>query len=105
MDTTTLPAFLLDALLIAHFERKRKFDSIREICSIEYLRADFSDRLNAAGRVKVTPQLLMEEEGRVFALGDISNEAPVDRLTIEEYRPSPHVSVRLQCESGQTRDE
>jgi apoptosis-inducing factor 2 len=36
----------------------------------EYLRAHFSDRLDADGRVRVTPQLLMEGEDRVFALGD-----------------------------------
>src|ERR1700736_6036254 len=39
----------------------------------EYLRAHFSGRLDADGRVKVTPQLLMEGEDRVFALGDITN--------------------------------
>jgi apoptosis-inducing factor 2 len=49
------------------------------LCSIggrpntEYLRARFSDRLDADGRVRVTPQLLMEGEHNVFALGDITD--------------------------------
>jgi apoptosis-inducing factor 2 len=39
----------------------------------EYLRAHFADRLDAEGRVRVTPQLLMEGENDVFALGDITD--------------------------------
>jgi NADH dehydrogenase FAD-containing subunit len=39
----------------------------------EYLRDHFSDRLDAEGRVRVTPHLLMEGESHVFALGDITN--------------------------------
>jgi len=38
-----------------------------------YPRAHFSGRLDADGRVRVTPQLLMEGKDRVFALGDITN--------------------------------
>ena len=39
----------------------------------DYLSAYFSSRLDPDRRVKVTPQLLMEGEDRVFALGDITN--------------------------------
>ncbi|MFK0166987.1 NAD(P)/FAD-dependent oxidoreductase [Rhizobium sp. NPDC090279] len=39
----------------------------------EYLLTHFSDRLDADGRVRVTPQLLMEGENDVFALGDITD--------------------------------
>jgi apoptosis-inducing factor 2 len=39
----------------------------------DYLRAHFPDRLDAEGRVRVTPQLLMEGENDVFALGDITD--------------------------------
>lgn len=39
----------------------------------EYLRAHFSDRLDADGRVRVAPQLLIQGEDHLFALGDITD--------------------------------
>jgi NADH dehydrogenase FAD-containing subunit len=39
----------------------------------DYMRPHYSHVLDADGRVRVTPQLLMEGEVNVFALGDITN--------------------------------
>jgi NADH dehydrogenase FAD-containing subunit len=39
----------------------------------DYMHAHYSRVLDADGRVRVTPQLLMEGEDRLFALGDITN--------------------------------
>jgi NADH dehydrogenase FAD-containing subunit len=61
----------------------------------EYLRAHFSDRLDADGRVRVTPQLLMEGEGRVFALGDITN--------LKENKMALHVNGQLRVAEANIR--
>lgn len=53
----------------------------------EYLRAHFSDRLDADGRVRVTPHLLMEGEDDVFALGDITN--------LKENKMALHIAGQL----------
>jgi DNA-binding transcriptional LysR family regulator len=53
---------------------------------------------------KQHPSALFFEDDYV-ALACASNEALVDRLTIEEFLSSPQVSVRLQRESGLTHDE
>ena len=39
----------------------------------DYLQAHFSEHLDADGRVRVTPQLRVEGEDHIFALGDITN--------------------------------
>jgi NADH dehydrogenase FAD-containing subunit len=61
----------------------------------EYLRAHFSGRLDADGRVKVTPQLLMEGEDRVFALGDITN--------LKENKMALHVNGQLRVAEANIR--
>jgi NADH dehydrogenase FAD-containing subunit len=61
----------------------------------EYLRAHFSDRLDADGRVRVTPQLLMEGEDRVFALGDITN--------LKENKMALHVNGQLRVAEANIR--
>ena len=53
---------------------------------------------------KQHPSALFFEDDYV-ALACTSNEALVERLTMEEFLSSPQVSVRLQRESGQTHDE
>src|ERR1700726_2012583 len=61
----------------------------------EYLRAHFSDRLDADGRVRVTPQLLMEGEHRLFALGDITN--------LKENKMALHVAGQLSVAEANIR--
>jgi apoptosis-inducing factor 2 len=61
----------------------------------EYLRAHFSDRLDLDGRVRVTPQLLMEGEDRVFALGDITN--------LRENKMALHVKGQLRVAEANIR--
>jgi NADH dehydrogenase FAD-containing subunit len=61
----------------------------------EYLRAHFSDRLDADGRVRVTPQLLVEGEDRVFALGDITN--------LQENKMALHINGQLRVAEANIR--
>jgi apoptosis-inducing factor 2 len=61
----------------------------------EYLRAHFSDRLDADGRVTVTPHLLMEGEDRVFALGDITN--------LQENKMALHIAGQLSVAEANIR--
>jgi len=61
----------------------------------EYLRAHFSDRLDAEGRVRVTPQLLMEGENNVFALGDIAD--------LKENKMALHVAGQLSVAEANIR--
>jgi apoptosis-inducing factor 2 len=61
----------------------------------EYLRAHFSDRLDADGRVRVTPRLLMEGEDRVFALGDITN--------LKENKMALHINGQLHVAEANIR--
>src|ERR1700738_805559 len=61
----------------------------------EYLRSHFSDRLDADGRVRVTPQLLMEGEDRVFALGDITN--------LKENKMALHIAGQLSVAEANIR--
>src|SRR5258708_969765 len=61
----------------------------------EYLRADFSGRLDADGRVRVTRRLLMEGEDRVFALGDITN--------LKENKMALHINGQLRVAEANIR--
>ena len=61
----------------------------------EYLRAHFSDRLDPDGRVRVTPQLLIEGEECVFALGDITN--------LKENKMALHVVGQLRVAEANIR--
>lgn len=61
----------------------------------EYLHAHFSDRLDEDGRVRVTPQLLMEGEDHVFALGDITN--------LKENKMALHIAGQLRVAEANIR--
>jgi NADH dehydrogenase FAD-containing subunit len=61
----------------------------------EYLRAHFSDRLDADGRVRVTPRLLMDGEDHVFALGDITN--------LKENKMALHIAGQLSVAEANIR--
>jgi NADH dehydrogenase FAD-containing subunit len=61
----------------------------------EYLRAHFSSRLDADGRVRVTSQLLMEGEDRMFALGDITN--------LKENKMALHIAGQLSVAEANIR--
>jgi len=60
-----------------------------------YLHAQFSDRLDPDGRVRVTPQLLMEGEDHVFALGDITN--------LKENKMALHIAGQLRVAEANIR--
>jgi apoptosis-inducing factor 2 len=61
----------------------------------KYLRAHFSDRLDLDGRVRVTPQLLMDGEDRTFALGDITN--------LKENKMALHIAGQLSVAEANIR--
>jgi hypothetical protein len=63
--------------------------------STEYPRAHFSGRLDADGRVRMTPRLLMEGEDCMFALGGTTN--------LKENEMALHVAGQLRVAEANIR--
>ena len=61
----------------------------------EYLRTHFSDRLDTEERVRVTPQLLVEGENTLFALGDMTD--------LKENKMAMHIAGQLSVADANIR--